>query len=62
MTITLITGADAGIGDETARQLTALGHTVYLGVRSVARGERAAAAPGAPIVPVANAGSAPATA
>jgi NAD(P)-dependent dehydrogenase (short-subunit alcohol dehydrogenase family) len=47
MTVTLITGANKGLGFETARQLIELGHTVYLGARDVERGERAAAALGA---------------
>lgn len=42
MTVTLITGGNKGLGFETARQLTALGHTVYIGARDVARGEDAA--------------------
>ena len=33
MTNTLITGANKGLGFETARRLIALGHTVFLGAR-----------------------------
>ena len=43
MTVTLVTGANKGLGHETARRLVARGHTVYVGARDVARGERAAA-------------------
>ncbi len=47
MTVTLITGATRGIGFETARQLVAAGHTVYLGARDAEHGHKAAAGIGA---------------
>lgn len=50
MTVTLITGANKGIGFETAAQLTRLGHTVYIGARNAERGEKAAAEVGARFV------------
>lgn len=42
MTTTLITGATRGLGLETARRLTAAGHTVYLGARDADRGQESA--------------------
>ena len=42
MTVTLITGANKGIGRETARRLVEVGHTVYVGARSPQRGRAAA--------------------
>ena len=42
MAVTLITGANKGLGFETARQLIDRGHTVYLGARDFERGEAAA--------------------
>ena len=42
MTTTLITGANKSLGYETARQLIAAGHTVYVGARDPERGRDAA--------------------
>lgn len=42
MTITLITGGNKGLGYETGRRLTELGHTVYVGSRDAERGQAAA--------------------
>ncbi|MFG2959147.1 SDR family oxidoreductase [Streptomyces sp. NPDC048291] len=50
MTTTLITGANKGIGYETARQLIAAGHTVYVGARDAERGRLAAEELGARFV------------
>jgi NAD(P)-dependent dehydrogenase (short-subunit alcohol dehydrogenase family) len=47
MTTTLITGANKGLGFETARRLIAAGHTVYLGSRDAERGRVAARTLGA---------------
>lgn len=48
--VTLITGANKGLGLETARQLVAAGHTVYIGSRNLDRGRRAADQVGATLV------------
>jgi NAD(P)-dependent dehydrogenase (short-subunit alcohol dehydrogenase family) len=50
MTTTLITGANKGLGFETARRLIAAGHTVYVGSRDAERGRQAAAELGARLV------------
>ncbi|WP_432928377.1 SDR family NAD(P)-dependent oxidoreductase [Microbispora sp. CA-135349] len=42
MTITFITGANKGLGFETARRLIDLGHTVIVGARDPERGQAAA--------------------
>ena len=50
MTTTFITGANKGLGHETARRLLALGHTVIVGARDEERGAAAAAELGARFV------------
>ena len=52
MTITFITGANRGLGRETARRLSELGHTVVLGARDAERGAAAAAELGVRFVPI----------
>jgi len=52
MTTTLITGANKGLGFETARRLIDLGHTVYLGARDVELGTAAAETLGARFVQI----------
>lgn len=42
-TIALITGANRGLGYETARRLKEHGHKVYMGARDAQRGQKAAA-------------------
>jgi NAD(P)-dependent dehydrogenase (short-subunit alcohol dehydrogenase family) len=42
MTTTLITGANKGLGYETARRLIEAGHTVWIGARDRSRGQEAA--------------------
>jgi NAD(P)-dependent dehydrogenase (short-subunit alcohol dehydrogenase family) len=50
MTTTLITGANKGIGLETARRLVEVGHDVWVGARNSAAGEEAAEELGARFV------------
>jgi NAD(P)-dependent dehydrogenase (short-subunit alcohol dehydrogenase family) len=47
MTTILITGANKGLGRETARQLITAGHTVYIGSRDEQRGKETAGQLGA---------------
>src|SRR3712207_4570833 len=42
MTVSLVTGANKGLGRETARRLLAAGHTVYVAARDPERGRAAA--------------------
>jgi NAD(P)-dependent dehydrogenase (short-subunit alcohol dehydrogenase family) len=49
-TTTLISGANKGLGYETARRLLGIGHRVWLGARDAERGRAAAAALGADFV------------
>jgi NAD(P)-dependent dehydrogenase (short-subunit alcohol dehydrogenase family) len=51
-TITFITGANKGLGYETARRLTELGHTVILGARNPEAGQAAAGRLGVRFVPI----------
>ena len=51
-TITFITGANKGLGYETARRLTELGHTVIAGARDPERGQAAADRLGARFVQI----------
>jgi NAD(P)-dependent dehydrogenase (short-subunit alcohol dehydrogenase family) len=52
MTITLITGANKGLGYETARRLIGLGHTVLAGARDPQRGAKAASELGATFIQI----------
>ena len=52
MPTTFITGANKGLGYETARRLIDLGHDVVIGARDAARGEAAASELGARFVPI----------
>jgi NAD(P)-dependent dehydrogenase (short-subunit alcohol dehydrogenase family) len=51
-TITFITGANKGLGYETARRLIELGQTVIIWARDAARGQAAAQTLGARFVPI----------
>jgi NAD(P)-dependent dehydrogenase (short-subunit alcohol dehydrogenase family) len=50
MTVTLVTGANKGLGYEAARQLIDRRQNVYIGARSVERGEAAASRLGSQFV------------
>jgi NAD(P)-dependent dehydrogenase (short-subunit alcohol dehydrogenase family) len=52
MTVTLVTGANKGLGRETARRLIDAGHTVYIGARNPVLGQQAAEALAAPFLMV----------
>jgi NAD(P)-dependent dehydrogenase (short-subunit alcohol dehydrogenase family) len=59
MTTSLITGANKGLGFETARQLIAAGHHVWIGARDADRGRQAADQLGARFVELDVTGSPP---
>jgi NADP-dependent 3-hydroxy acid dehydrogenase YdfG len=50
MTTSLVTGANKGLGFETARQLIAAGHQAWIGARHTDRGQQAADQLGATFV------------
>ena len=50
MTITLITGGNAGLGYETARRLKEIGQTVIIGARNLEKGKKAAETLGVALV------------
>ena len=52
MTTTFITGANKGLGYETARRLIELGHVVLVGSRDAEKGKKAAEELGARFVPI----------
>lgn len=52
MTVTLITGGARGIGLEAAKQLVALGHTVFIGDRDIELGQQSATDIRAQFVPL----------
>ena len=52
MPVTFITGANKGLGYETARRLIEIGHTVLVGARDPERGRAAADRLGARFVPI----------
>jgi NADP-dependent 3-hydroxy acid dehydrogenase YdfG len=52
MSVIFVTGANKGLGYETARQLIQRRHTVFIGARSAERGEAAARKLGSEFVPL----------